>query len=303
MALTGSPMSACTAAFAAILDYPSAAIDIMKISIPACIVGVIAGALSVWKMGKELSPEEDYFKHLEEAGMSAAGSPRVHVLKPHAKTAVFIFGLAILAIVFCGSFPQLLPKFAAGADNFSVKADGSLKMVTIIEIITLTATAAIILLTKTSPAEVAKASLFTSMAAALVSVFGVVWMSATFIAHNQAELLKAMGTITSQYPLTFTFAVFIMAALMFSQAATTRAMMPLGLALGIAHPSLIAMFPAVNSDFVLPGYPTLLAAINFDRSGTTKIGKFVINHSFMRPGLVGIGTAVIVGFLLTSIFM
>jgi anaerobic C4-dicarboxylate transporter DcuA len=242
---------------------------------------------------------------LEENGsktIAGTYSP-AHVLKPHAKTAVFIFGLAILAIVFCGSFPHLIPKFAAGPDNFSVKADGSLKMVTIIEIITLTATAAIILITKTSPADVAKASLFTSMAAALVSVFGVVWMSATFIAHNQADLLKAMGTITSQYPWTFTIAVFIMAALMFSQAATTRAMMPLGLALGIAHPSLIAMFPAVNSDFVLPGYPTLLAAINFDRSGTTKIGRFVINHSFMRPGLVSVATAVLVGFLLTGIFL
>ena len=302
MALTGSPMSACTAAFAAILDYPGANIDIMKIAIPSCIVGVIAGALSVWKMGKDLTVEEvmqieaNYLK-------DANGKQKQQEIKPHAKTAVLIFATAILAIVFCGSFPQLLPKFAAAADNFSVKADGSLKMVTVIEIITLTATAAIILLTRTSPNEVAKASLFTSMAAALVSVFGVVWMSATFLAHNQPALLKAMGTITSQYPWTFTFAVFIMAALMFSQAATTRAMMPLGLALGIAHPSLIAMFPAVNSDFVLPGYPTLLAAINFDRSGSTRIGRFVINHSFMRPGLVGIGTAVLVGFLLAGILM
>jgi len=79
-------------------------------------------------------------------------------------------------------------------------------------------------------------------------------------------------------------------------------MMPLGITLGIANPHLIAMFPAVNSDFVLPGYPTLLAAINFDRTGTTRIGKYVLNHSFMRGGLVTIAVAVSVGFLLSRIF-
>lgn len=302
MALTGSPMSACTAAFAAILGYPSAAVDIIKIAIPSCLAGVVAGAASVWKMGKDLSGDEAFLKPDAAAGLHEKDQAVTTIL-PGAKTAVFIFGLAIIAIVLCGAFPAMLPKFAPAAENFSVKTDGSLKMVTIIEIVTLTATAAIMLVTKTTAAQVAKASLFTSMAAALVSVFGVVWMSATFLAHNQQVLLKTMGAITAQYPWTFTFAVFIMAALMFSQAATTRAMMPLGIALGIAHPSLIAMFPAVNSDFVLPGYPTLLAAINFDRSGTTRIGRFVINHSFMLPGLVGIGTAVLTGFLLSRILL
>lgn len=304
MALTGSPMSACTAAFAAILDYPSAQIDIIKIAIPSCIVGVLAGSLSVWKMGKDLDKDEAFKSRMALADFLQDEQITQNTsARPGAKKAVIIFGSAILVIVLCGAFPQLLPKFAAGPDNFSVKADGSLKMVSIIEMVTLTATAAMMGITKTPPVEVAKASLFTSMAAALVSVFGVVWMSATFLAHNQPVLLKTMGTITSQYPWTFSFAVFIMAAIMFSQAATTRAMMPLGIALGIAHPSLIAMFPAVNSDFVLPGYPTLLAAINFDRSGTTRIGKFVINHSFIIPGLVGITSAVITGFLLSSLFL
>jgi len=91
---------------------------------------------------------------------------------------------------------------------------------------------------------------------------------------------------------------------MFSQAATTRTMMPLGLALNITHPSLIAMFPAVNSDFVLPGYPTLLAAVSFDRTGTTKItGRFIVNHSFIRPGLVTVVVTIITGFLLAKIFL
>ena len=92
-----------------------------------------------------------------------------------------------------------------------------------------------------------------------------------------------------------------MGALTFSQAATTRTIMPMGLALGIVNPHLIAMFPAVNGDFLLPGYPTLVAAIDFDRTGSTKIGKYVLNHSFMVPGLVALSTAIIVGFVLTGI--
>jgi anaerobic C4-dicarboxylate transporter DcuA len=141
------------------------------------------------------------------------------------------------------------------------------------------------------------------MASALISVFGVVWMSSTFMAHNEAAIKGALGDITTQYPWVFAIAVFIMGMLMFSQSATTKAMMPLGLSLGLGNPTLIAIFPAVNSDFVLPGYPTLVAAINFDRTGSTKIGKYVINHSFMLPGLVAIAVAVGLGFLLSGIFL
>jgi anaerobic C4-dicarboxylate transporter DcuA len=176
-------------------------------------------------------------------------------------------------------------------------------MVTIISVVTLTASAAMMLITKTSTADVTKASLFTSMASAVVSVFGVVWMSSTFMQANNDIIQAALGGIVSEHPWAFAIAVFIMGVLMFSQAATTKTMMPLGLSLGLAHPALIAIFPAVNSDFVLPGYPTLLAAINFDRTGSTKIGKFVINHSFLVPGVVAIGVAIAVGFLLGAVLL
>ncbi len=169
--------------------------------------------------------------------------------------------------------------------------------------ITLSASSLIMIATKTSPVKVTQSSLFTAMAAAVVAVFGVVWMSATFMDHNGIALKEVLGTMARAYPWTFAIAVFIMGALMFSQAATTRAMMPLGLTLGIANPHLIAMFHAVNSDFVLPGYPTLLAAINFDRTGSTRIGKYLLNHSFMRPGLVTITTAIIAGFILAGLLL
>jgi anaerobic C4-dicarboxylate transporter DcuA len=169
--------------------------------------------------------------------------------------------------------------------------------------LTLGGACAIMVLTKTTPAEIIKSSLFTSMAAAIVSIFGVVWMSSTFINHNQALLQDLLGELAKNHAWTFAFAIFTMGMFMFSQAATTRAMMPLGILLGISNPALIAMFPTVNSDFVLPGYPTLLAAIQFDRTGTTKIGKYVLNHSFIRPGIVTIAVAVALGFLMVKIFL
>jgi anaerobic C4-dicarboxylate transporter DcuA len=305
IALTGSPMSAATAAMAAILAYPSAAVDIMKICIPSCIIGVLAGALSVLKMGKELDTDPVFLEKMKDpvfaASIDSSEAKKTVSIKPGAKTAVFIFALTILCIVLAGAFPGLIPNVGPGQAGFSVNAAGGLTMGTIIEVVTLSGAGAIMVLTKTSPSAVAGASLFTSMATAVVSVFGVVWMSSTFIHHNQAIIQAALGDIVKAQPWTFAFAIFIMGAFMFSQAATTRTMMPLGMTLGIVHPSLIAMFPAVNSDFVLPGYPTLLAAINFDRTGSTKIGRFVLNHSFMRPGLVALSVAIATGFLLAKL--
>ena len=307
IALTGSPMSAATAAFAAILAYPTAAVDIMKIGIPSCIIGVLAGSLSVLKMGKELDADPEFIEKMKDpefaASIDSVVTTEKKASKPKAKTAVIIFGCIILLIVIAGAFPSLLPVVPTGTANLSVNANGTLTMGTVIEIVALSGAAVIMMLTKTTPADVVKASLFNSMASAVVSVFGVVWMSSTFINHNQAALRHLLGDMANAYPWTFSIAIFVMAVFIFSQAATTRTMMPLGIALGIAHPSLIAMFPAVNADFVLPGYPTLLAAINFDRTGTTKIGRYVINHSFMRPGFVAISVAIATGFLLAKILL
>jgi len=306
VALTGSPMSAATAAFAALLLYPGALRDIMLVCIPACIIGVTAGCISVLKMGKNLSDDPAFLLKMSDPEFAAtidAPAATAKDLKPGARTSVLIFGVAILIVVLAGSFPQLLPNFGAGNANIAVNADGSLKMATIIEIVTLSASAAMLGITKTSAVVVTRMSLFTAMATAVVSVFGVVWMSATFMEHNEAILRNALSGFVQTHPWTFAFAVFLMGILMFSQAATTKAMMPFGIALGLVHGQLIPVFPAVNSDFVLPGYPTLLAAMQFDRTGTTRIGKYVINHSFMRGGLVTLTVTIAVGFLLAKFLL
>ncbi|WP_281299041.1 anaerobic C4-dicarboxylate transporter family protein [Flavobacterium limnophilum] len=307
LALTGSPMSAATAALVVVLAYPGALADIMMICIPACIIGLLIGCFSVFRYGVELSEDPIFIEKMKDPefakSMEAGEEGEEKLLKPGAKTSVMIFTVAIILIIVAGAFPGLVPSFEPGARTLAVGANGSLSMVTIISVITLTASAAMMLITKTSTADVTKASLFTSMASAVVSIFGVVWMSSTFMNSNNDLIQKALGGIVSDYPWTFAIAVFIMGVLMFSQAATTKTMMPLGIALGLPPSALMAIFPAVNSDFVLPGYPTLLAAINFDRTGSTRIGKYVVNHSFNLPGIVAIGVAIAVGFLLGSFLL
>src|SRR6476659_1740707 len=306
LALTGSPMSAATAAMAAVLAFPGASLEIMKICIPASFIGVMVGALSVWKMGKDLDKDPEFLAKMKDPAFAksidAENVSSAKDIKPQAKIAVLIFGIAIIMVLIGGAFPNLVPNMSEGTENFSVAADGSLKMVTIIEIVTLSAAALIMLITKTSPAQIVKASLFNSMASAVISVFGVVWMSSTFMAHNEAAIKEALSGLTTSYPWTFAIAIFIMGMLMFSQAATTKALMPLGLTLGLPVATLVAIFPATNSVFVLPGYPTLLAAINVDRTGSTKIGKYVIDHSFIRPGLVATVVTIIVSFLLSKLY-
>ncbi|MGG7035078.1 MAG: anaerobic C4-dicarboxylate transporter family protein [Flavobacterium sp.] len=307
LALTGSPMSAATAAMVLILGTSGALLDIMSICIPACLIGLLVGCFSVFKSGKELNEDPIFIEKMKDPefakSMNTDSEGLQKELKSGAKISVLIFTVAIFIIVLAGAFPELIPRFEPGTKSLAVSANGTLTMVTIISVVTLTASAAMMLITKTKTEEVTKASLFTSMASAVVSVFGVVWMSSTFMHHNNAVIQKELGSIVSEYPWTFAIAVFSLGVLMFSQAATTKTMMPLGISLGVAHPALIAIFPAVNSDFVLPGYPTLLAAINFDRTGSTKIGKYVLNHSFLIPGVISIAVTVAVGFLLGSIIL
>ena len=307
LALTGSPMSAARAAMVVVLGYPGALVDVMKICIPACLIGLAIGCFSVFKYGKELNEDPVFLEKMKDPEfaqtLDISSENNEKELKSGAKTSVFVFAVAILLIVIAGAFPEFLPHFEAGAKSLAVAADGSLTMVTIIGVVTLTASAAMMIITKTSAAEVTKVSLFTSMASAVVSVFGMVWMSSTFMQHNAVFIEGVLGGIVKEYPWSFSIAVFILGVLMFSQAATTKTMMPLGIALGLPASVLIAIFPAVNSDFVLPGYPTLLAAINFDRTGSTKIGKFVINHSFLVPGVVAITVSIVIGFLLGSILL
>ena len=173
-------------------------------------------------------------------------------------------------------------------------------MASIIEILMLSAAALILLFTKANGIKAAQGSVFSAGMQAVVAIFGIAWMGDTFLQGNMTELKGSIEGIVTQMPWLFGIALFIMSILLYSQAATVRAFMPLGIALGISPFLLIAMFPAVNGYFFIPNSPTVVAAINFDRTGTTRIGKYVLNHSFMMPGLIATITSVVTGLILVQ---
>ncbi|MSA66270.1 C4-dicarboxylate ABC transporter, partial [Odoribacter splanchnicus] len=207
---------------------------------------------------------------------------------------VLIFVIATVFIVIFGSFDNLRPSHII--DGKPVTVD----MASIIEILMLSAAALILLFTKANGIKAAQGSVFSAGMQAVVAIFGIAWMGDTFLQGNMTELKGSIEGIVTQMPWLFGIALFIMSILLYSQAATVRAFMPLGIALGISPFLLIAMFPAVNGYFFIPNYPTVVAAINFDRTGTTRIGKYVLNHSFMMPGLIATITSVVTGLILVQ---
>lgn len=311
MGITASPVSAASAALLTVLVSSGIKLaDILLICIPSTLIGIIIGIIFVLKRGKELDVDPEFIEKMKDPvfAKSIDGEEQgaAIALKKGAIKSVVIFALAVLMVVLLGSFPSMIPEFSKAdgfTPNFAVNASGQVQIPSMIMMIMLSAAGLIILFANTTAGEVTKASLFASAGQATIAVFGVVWMSGTFMEHNYVVIESTLGELVTAYPWSFAIALFVLSILLFSQAATTKALMPLGLSLGIAPAFLIGIFPAVNGHFFMPGYPTLLTAIQFDRTGTTKIGKYVLNHSFMLPGIVTIIASVVAGLILQSILL
>lgn len=295
-AITASPISAATVALLGLLPGVTL-FDIMVITVPATLVGVLVGAFCSMKVGKELLDDPEYQRRLKEGLIGDDGVKTADVANANkAKWSVIIFLMATLLIVLFGSISEMRPTFMV--EGKAVMMD----MPTIIEILMLSAAALILLFLRIDGIEAVKGSVFPAGMQAVIAIFGIAWMGDTFIKGNIEQLTGSIESIVQSMPWLFGLALFVMSILLYSQAATVRAIVPLGLALGISPYLLIAMFPAVNGYFFIPNYPTVVAAINFDRTGTTGIGKYVLNHSFMMPGLVATGVAITTGMLLVSVF-
>ena len=295
-AITASPISAATVALLSMLSgYGISLMDILMISIPCTLLGVIAGAFYSLRVGKELVDDPEYQRRLAAGDFEHDHYQTAEVENPRkAALAVAIFLLATLGIVLFGSIEAIRPKFITEAGTVTME------MSHIIEVLMLTAAALILLCTKTDGIRAAQGSVFSAGMQAVVAIFGIAWMGDTFIAGNMETLKGSIMDIVTQMPWLFGLALFVMSILLFSQAATIRALLPLGIALGISPYMLIALFPAVNGYFFIPNYPTVVAAINFDRTGTTRIGKYILNHSFMMPGLIATIVSVALGLLAVS---
>ena len=297
-AITASPISAATAALlsAELLGDKGVTLgNILMVCIPATLVGEIVGAIAVSFMGVPLEKDPEYLRRLREGVLDAEGKSE-EALSPQAakraKTSVIIFLIGVLSIVLFGSIDSLRPTFTVNGQLIK------LGMTQVIEIVMMSTAGLMLIFAKADINKAVKGSVFIAGMQAVIAIFGIAWMGDTFFAGNIEFFKTHIEQIVTQYPFLFSVALFVMSVLLFSQAATVRTLYPLGIALGIHPIAMVAMFPAVNGYFFIPNYPTVVAAINFDRTGTTRIGKYVLNHSFQLPGFVATIVAIAVGYLI-----
>ena len=296
--ITASPISAATAALLSAELLGSKGItlgNILMVCIPATLIGVIVGAIAVRFMGVPLEKDPEYLRRLKEGLLEKenhSAGQESEKDQQRAKTSVIIFLMGVLSIVLFGSIDTLRPAFEV---NGEIQRIG---MTQLIEIIMMSIAGLMIIFARVDINKAVKGSVFIAGMQAVIAIFGIAWMGDTFFNGNIEFFKMHIEQIVTQYPFLFAVALFVMSVLLFSQAATVRTLYPLGIALGIHPMALIAMFPAVNGYFFIPNYPTVVAAINFDRTGTTRIGKYVLNHSFQIPGFVATIVAIAVGYFI-----
>jgi len=324
LGITGSPMSAATAAIisADILGGKGIELkDVLLICIPSSLIAILVASFVQNRVGKELEQDPEYQRRLkaglleeesrgyegtevrggentEESreGNLAPSHPRTSApsKEKYARRAVLAFLLGVVLVVLFGSIPSLRPSF---------NVDGEVTRLTMpetIEIIMMSIAALILIVGKADVKKAVSGNIFGAGMNAMVSIFGIAWMGDTFFNGNLEFFRSHIADIVTQYPFLFSVALFIMSIMLFSQAATVRTLYPLGIGLGINPLALTAMFPAVNGYFFFPNYPTEVAAINFDTTGTTRIGKYVINHSFQLSGFITTIVSIAVGYLIIT---
>jgi anaerobic C4-dicarboxylate transporter DcuA len=306
LGITGSPMSAATAAVISTDLLGGQGIelkDILLVCIPASLIAILVSSFVQNRVGKELVDDPEYQRRVkeglidpnetldvtEETGLAATNPQH-----KYAKRAVWAFLFGVFLVVLFGSIPSLRPSFMV---------DGELQRLSMpqtIEILMMSIAALILIVGKANVGDAVKGNIFGAGMNAMVSIFGIAWMGDTFFNGNIEFFKNGIADIVTQYPFLFAIALFFMSIMLFSQAATVRTLYPLGMALGINPLALVAMFPAVNGYFFIPNYPTEVAAINFDRTGTTRIGKYVLNHSFQLSGFITTFVSIGIGYLIIT---
>jgi anaerobic C4-dicarboxylate transporter DcuB len=301
MGILASPVSVAVVSLVAFLakapggGVPIDFIGLLSITIPSTLTGVLAIGIFSWFRGKDLDKDEAFQARIadpEQRKIIYGDSTTLmgKTLSRDQWTAMWIFITSIAVVAVLGAFPSLRPDFGGKP----------LSMVLTIQMFMLLAGALMILLTKTDPMLIGKSEVFRAGMIAVVAVFGIAWMADTVFEAHLPELKAALTELVKTKPWTFAIALLLVSKLVNSQAAAIAAMVPVGLSIGVPPGYIVAFAAASYGYYILPTYPSDLAAIQFDRSGTTHIGKYVINHSFIVPGLIGVATSCLIGFLLVS---
>ncbi len=303
MGIIASPVSVAVVSLTAMLlaaEHPLANFDgylqLLMITVPASLLGVLAIGIFSWFRGKDLDKDEAFQKFIsvpenkeyvygETATLLGKKLPRSYWV------GMWIFLAAIVVVATLGAFEELRPSWQVGEKTTR------LSMVNTIQIFMLLAGALIIIFTPTDANKISKNEVFRSGMIALVAVFGISWMADSMFAVHTPMMKEALGSVVQDYPWTYAIMLLLVSKFVNSQAAALAAFVPLALGIGVSPAVILAFAPACYGYYILPTYPSDLAAIQFDRSGTTRIGKFVINHSFIIPGLVGVFISCCFGYL------
>ena len=301
MGITASPVAAAVTfflGFAAKAGYPVTLIDILSVTMPAGVIGLLTAALWSFNRGKDLDKDPEYQARLQDPEFRKALDVNVTTLDKQisktAKLSVALFFAGVGTIILFAVYPHLLPLNGEGK---------TVPMTTVVQFVMLAYGAFIMFAADVKAKDIAHSSVFIAGMIAVVSIFGIAWMSDTFIAANKKFLIDNIGIMVEMAPWTFAIATFCISAFVKSQAATLAITLPLGLALGLPVPLLLGLIPASYAYFFFAFYPSDLAAINFDRTGTTRIGKYLLNHSFMIPGLIGVSVSTIVAYTIASVIL
>lgn len=316
-AITASPISAATVSMLGLVaDGGIGLAGILIVCVPGTFVGCMLAALTVYRRGRELHEELPYEGAVDEFGGAISEqnprpvlSQRERVLKLdgnfepslnwRARGSVVLFLLAVSSIVALGFFDGLRPWVVDEKTERLV----ALPMAQVVEIVMLSTAGLLVLAFGASPTKAAQGSIARAGAIAVLVIFGVSLLGNTFFDANKNELIGPIRDVVADQPWVFALALFALSVMLFSQGATVNALMPIGKDVGLPGGDLVAMFPAVNGNFFLPAYGTVVAAIALDPTGTTRVGRYLLNHSFMLPGLVATTTAVAIGFLLSRILL
>jgi anaerobic C4-dicarboxylate transporter len=274
---------------------------LLAVTIPATFLGVVIGSLSVAWRGKDLDADPEYQKRLATGEVKTPPPPVAIVGKNlfRARGSMLLFMLGIVAVVLIGMFPNLRPAYEVVGSDIAETDQVSMGMA--IMIVMIAVSGLIMIVFKASPEAALKGTIMRSGITAIICILGISWLGSSFFEGNRNFIVGSISNILQVYPWTFSIGMFVLSTMLFSQAATVAILMPLGVALKLPASTLAALYPAANGIFFLPTYGTLLAAVSFDQTGTTKIGKYLLNHSFMLPGLVTIISTIAIALLLSNI--
>ncbi|MEI7408210.1 anaerobic C4-dicarboxylate transporter [Pectobacterium aroidearum] len=294
IAITASPISAAVVFVAGILEpHGVSYLLLLGICIPTTLAAILLTAIVTNFLGKELKDDPIYQERLKKGETTLRGNSQ-HEVKPGAKLSVVLFLIGIVAVVLYAT---------AISGTVGLIQNPVLPRNEAIVVFMLTIATLICITCKIDTARILSASTFKSGMSACICVMGVAWLGDTFVKAHISDIQDTAGALLQSYPWMLAVVLFFAATLLYSQAATAKALMPAALLLGVSPVTAVASFAAVSALFVLPTYPTLLAAVEMDDTGSTRIGKFVFNHSFLIPGVIAITLSVIFGFILGSILI